>query len=255
MKRSIHLAIPGVALAVAASVAMAQTPQTPPAKPAAALPSANQVLDKYVQAVGGKAALEKLTSRVSKGTFEAPDQGAGGTVTLYAKAPNKAASVVIVANFGEIRQGFDGTVGWAQGIDGGVREMNGQELSVARRAADFRQALKLRELYPKMTVKGTEKAGSHDVYVIEADPRDGSLRRMYFDVESGLLLHNEIERDTQIGRATFTTDLEDYREVDGIKVPFTVRQTNPNVSLVIKITEVKHNVPIDDAQFAKPAAP
>jgi len=255
MRRSINLTIASLALAVMTSAAMAQTPQTPPAKPAAALPNVDQILDKYVQAVGGKAALEKLTSRVSKGTFEAPDQGAEGAVTIYAKAPNKAASVVLVANFGEIRQGFDGTVGWAQGIDGGVREMSGQELSVAKRAADFRQALKLRELYPKMTVKGTEKVGSHDAYVIEADPGDGSLRRMYFDPETGLLLRNEIERDTPMGRATFTTDLEGYKEVEGVKVPFTVRQTNPSASLLIRFTEIRHNVPIDDAQFAKPAGP
>src|SRR5712692_191780 len=256
MRRIAGLAVLSLALIVAASAtALGQAPEkTPEAKPTPAPPSVDQVLDKYVQAVGGKAAIEKLTSRVSKGTLEAPDQGVSGSIEIYAKAPNKTASIVDVPGFGQFRQGFDGSVGWADNPQTGVREMSGQELSIMKRGAEFHQVLKLRESYPKMTLKGTQKIGTRNAHVVEADPGDGTLRRMYFDTETGLLLRNEIERDSPEGRSTQQTELEDYKEVDSVKVPFIVRQSSPNLSFVVKISEVRHNVSIDDAKFAKPPA-
>ncbi len=253
MNRILYLAVFSLLLAVAPSApARAQTPQAPAPKPAAAVPTVDQVLDKYVQALGGKAAIEKLTSRVSKGTFEAP--GIEGSIEIYAKAPNKAASMVDVPGFGQVRQAFDGSVGWVDNPQVGLREMSGQELSTTKRGAEFYQVLKLREFYPKLTLKGAQKLGTRDAYLIEADPGDGSLRRMYFDTQTALLVRSDIERDTPQGRATFETELEDYKEVDGVKVPFIVRQSTPALSYAIKLTEVRHNVPVDDARFAKPAA-
>ncbi|HEX2713998.1 MAG TPA: hypothetical protein VHM88_17530 [Candidatus Acidoferrales bacterium] len=255
MTGTLRPALLSLALTLVTSVRVAaQAPQTPPEKPAAALPSVDQVLDKYVQSLGGKAAIEKLSSRVSKGTFEA-SQGVSGEIQFYSKAPNKTTLVVDLSGLGQIRQGFDGAVGWADNPQTGPREMTGQELLVAKRGAEFYQALKLRALYPKMLVQGTQKVGEHEAYLIEADPGDGSLRRMYFDTATGLMVRNEIERDTAQGRGTFETELDDYKEVDGVKLPFTVRQSNPGVSFTIKITEVQHNVPIDDSKFAMPAAP
>ena len=253
MNRIIRLAVFSLLLGIAASVpARAQAPQAPAPKPAPALPTVDQVLDKYVQALGGKASIEKLTSRVSKGTFEAP--GIEGSVEIYAKAPNKTASMVDVPAFGQVRQAFDGSVGWVDNPQAGLREMSGQELSTTKRGAEFYQVIKLQQLYPKMTLKGAQKLGAREAYMIEADPGDGSLRRMYFDTQTGLLVRSEIERDTPQGRATFDSELEDYKEVDGVKVPFTLRQSTPTLSFVIKLTEVRHNVPIDEARFAKPAA-
>lgn len=254
MRATVKPALLGLALILVTSVRVAaQAAQAPPEKPAAALPSVDQVLDKYVQSLGGKAAIEKLSSRVSKGTFEA-SQGVSGEIQFFSKAPNKTTLVVDLSGLGQIRQGFDGTVGWADNPQTGPRDMTGQELLVTKRGAEFYQAIKLRALYPKMVVQGKQKVGEHEAYLIEADPGDGSLRRMYFDTATGLLVRNEIERDTGQGRGTFETELDDYKEVDGVKLPFTVRQSNPGVSFTIKITEVRHNVPIDDSKFAKPAA-
>ncbi|MBI3669325.1 MAG: hypothetical protein HY237_06060 [Acidobacteria bacterium] len=177
-----------------------------------------------------------------------------GSFEAYAKAPNKSASVVDIPSFGAVRQGYDGAVGWAENPQQGVRELSGQELSTIKRSAEFHQVLKLHQLYPKMAVKGAEKVAERDTYLIEADPGDGSLRRMYFDTQTGLLLRNVVERDGPQGRLTFESYLEDYREAGGVKVAFTVRQTNPSASFVIKLTEVRHNVPVDDARFSKPAS-
>ena len=210
-------------------------------------PTVDQILDRFVQALGGKAAIEKQTSSVSRSSFEY--QGKSGTVEVYAKAPNKFAIFMEVPGVGQMGEGFDGSGGWIENPQTGMREKTGQELSVARRGAEFYGALRLRELYPKMTLRGGQLVGNRPAYLIEADPGDGSLRRMYFDAETGLLARNDIEYDTPQGRQTFNWFFEDYREVDGVKVPFTRRQSN----FTYKVTEVLHDVPIDNAKFAKPS--
>jgi hypothetical protein len=238
--------------------AAAQEPKAPAGKPApaapAATPTVDQILQKYVDAVGGKAAIEKVTSRAAKGSFDVEGQEVSGTIETYAKAPNKSVSIVDIPGFGQVRQGFDGTSGWVSNPQG-MHVMEGQELSVARRTAELHQILKLREMYPNMTLKGKEKVGDRETYVIEADPSDGSLRRMYIDTETSLLLRNDIERDTPMGRTTSESYLSDYREADGVKFPFSLRQVNPGITFVVKLTELKHNVPGEDSRFAQPSTP
>jgi zinc protease len=253
MRKIARVGMLAVALAAIPTVQAANQEQKAAASKLApvSLPTVDQILDKYVRALGGKSAIEKLTSRVSKGTFDIPALGVIGSFEAYAKAPNKSASVVDIPSFGQIRQGFDGKVGWAGNPQQGLRELSGQELGTAMRSAEFHQVLKFHQLYAKMTVKGAEKVGERDTYVIEADPGDGSLRRMYFDSLTGLLVRNVIERDGPQGRLTFESYPEDYREVGGIKVPFVLRQNNPDVSFVITMTEIQHNVPVDDARFSK----
>src|SRR5437870_13266315 len=97
-----------LSLLIAVTAFAQGTPRKPAAdaKPAAKLPTVDQVLDKYVQAIGGKAAVEKATTRVAKGSFEIPAFGATGTAEIYAKAPNKAATIVTVAGYGTVQEVF-----------------------------------------------------------------------------------------------------------------------------------------------------
>jgi outer membrane lipoprotein-sorting protein len=223
------------------------------AKTADALPTADQILDKFVKAIGGKAAVEKVTSRVSKGTFEIPAMGASGTVEMYGKAPNKNLVVVNIPGYGVVQQGYNGTVAWAQEPTSGLRELSGPELASAKRDAEFHADIKFKELYPKMTVKGKDKVADRDVYVIEATPSEGSPVKLYFDAESGLLVRTDREAETPQGKLPVEIYLENYKEVDGIKMPFTVRQITPAISFTIKIDEVKNNAPVEDTKFNKPS--
>ncbi|MGA9183965.1 MAG: hypothetical protein WBZ32_01595, partial [Candidatus Acidiferrales bacterium] len=94
----------------------------------ASLPTADQVLDKYVQAIGGRAAWEKLHSRTSLGTIEIPTMNLSGTVMVHEKAPNSMLLVVILSG-NSFRQGFDGTVAWSDDPQNGVQVKSGQELT------------------------------------------------------------------------------------------------------------------------------
>ena len=228
-------------------------PKPADAKPADAMPTIDQILDKFVQALGGKAAIEKLTSRVSKGNFEIPAMGAGGPIEMYAKAPNKNLVIINIPGFGTIQQGFNGTVAWAQEPTSGLRELSGAELASAKRDAEFYADIKFKEMYSKMTVKGKEKVGEKEAYVVEAIPTEGAPQKIYFDTQSGLVLRQDREVESPQGKMPVEVYLEDYKEVDGIKLPFTVKQVTPSISFTIKIQEIKHNVPVDDAKFNKPS--
>lgn len=241
-----HIVAAALALILLTAPAFAQEP---------AAPTADQILEKYVTALGGRAAIEKITSRVARGSWEAKQgtQVAMGEIELFAKAPNKNGFVLDVDFFGKVRRGFNGTAGWSENPNTGLVDTAGEELESQRREAVFHQALKLRELFPKMTVKGKEKVGERDAWVIEAEPASGRPRKLFFDVESGLLLQSSTQRETQQGVITTSAIFEDYREVDGVKVAFTIKQENPTFPSVIKLADVKHNVPVDDARFEKPA--
>lgn len=266
MKRTITILLFSAIMAVGAFAQEKPKPETKPtetkqpaaqAKPAeqmTAMPTADQIIEKYVQAIGGKAAIEKVTSRVTKGTIEIPAMGANGTTESYAKAPNKFVNVADISGLGAFQQGYTGTVAWSQDPFSGLRDLTGAELSMVKREAELHGDLKIKEHYPKLVVKGKEKVGEREAYVLEGTTAEGSIEKLYFDTQTGLILRKDSEVDSPMGKVPTEFYLEDYREVDGLKMPFTIRQSNPNVTFTIKITDVKHNVAIDDAKFNKPAA-
>jgi zinc protease len=216
-------------------------------------PSVDDILARYVAALGGRAAISKHTTRISKGTLELVGVTLDGTAESYSKAPNKFLSMINIPGYGEVRRCFDGQSGWISGPDTGIQPLAGQDLSSTQRDAVFYQSLELKKTYPQMALKGKEDVGTWPAYVIEASSSDGSVRHMYFDVSSGLLIRADEDSISPQGRDTIQFFFEDYRDVDGVKQPFTVRQVHGKVSFIVRLTEVKWDEPIDDAKFAKPA--
>jgi outer membrane lipoprotein-sorting protein len=241
-----------LAILLAASSAGGQTEVKPSASAGLALPTVDEVVDKFANAVGGKEAHEKLSSRLSKGTFDLPAMGASGSIEIHAKAPNKVITIIDIPGFGVISRGYDGTTAWNQDPQTGLRELTGNELALQKREADFFRAVKLKELYPKRELKGKEKVGEREAYVVEAVPSEGGPVKMYFDTENSLLTKIEMNVETPQGTIDVQTMLGDYKEVDGVKLPFAIRQVAGALDFVIKFQEVKHNVPIDDEKFKKP---
>jgi hypothetical protein len=217
----------------------------------AAQPTIDQLLDKAITALGGRAAMEKVTSRTGKGTVEIPDAGMSGSIMVYEKAPNMNAVVVDIAGM-QIRQAFDGAVAWEDNPQTGMREKTGVELAQAKREATFNPELKMKQLYPKMTVRGREKVGAADAWVVDAVPAEGTPVVFFFDAESGLPLRMDSTQDTPQGAMQIQAYLEDYRVVDGVRVAHTLRQVTPMFTMTMRLTEVKHNVTLDDKMFKKP---
>ncbi|HVY69683.1 MAG TPA: hypothetical protein VHH73_07115 [Verrucomicrobiae bacterium] len=221
----------------------------------AELPGVDEILAKYVTAIGGKDAVLKINSRLVKGSFEMPAMGLKGTADIYAKAPDKSLMVMTVPGFGVLQQGYNGTVGWAQDPLQGVRNLEGLELAMLKRTVDFHRDIRLKDAYPKMIVTGKAKVGEADTYMIEATPPEGSPEKLYFDAQTGLLLRSDFDFEGPQGKLTIETYFENYQSADGVKLPRIMRQVNPAFSIVTKIDEVKSNVSIADSKFDKPKPP
>src|SRR5215475_450834 len=156
------------------------------------MPTVDQILDRYVQAIGGAAAHRKLTSRIMMMTLVIEDSNVTVSFESYAQAPNKQVQIgqVKLGNgieF-EISRGFNGATGWSLNVtEGGFRELIGTELAAEKRAADFYWDIRLKEIYPKMALLGQAPVRDHTAYCIEATPTEGSHEKWFFDLQTGLL--------------------------------------------------------------------
>lgn len=218
------------------------------------LPTVEQVLAKYTQAIGGEAAFKKLTSRVMKGSQIGADGNAMPFET-YQVAPDKLATIM-TGKQGAMMTGYNGTIGWQKGPRG-QRQMSGGQLEAMKLAADFYSDLKLKESYPNLTVAGREKIGDRETYVLVSKPSATRTHKLYFDSQTGLLVRILDILHTMLAPVPTQQDFDDYREVDGVKMPFIIRLSpvQPQDAWTRKYAEIKHNVTVDEARFTMPPAP
>ena len=228
----------------------AGSPQASPS-PRPAGPTADQILDKYLAALGGQQAIDKMKTLVMKGTYT----GVAGTEISYEVdlvAPDK---FHINAGGGTIERGFDGKAGWQKNAQG-VTELTNPVLDDLRSMFSFYRNIKIKEQFTQMRV-ARERIGDRDAYVIAARAADNHRERLSFDAETGLMLRRIIYMDSPIGVIPYQVDYEDYRDVDGVKLPFLVRvaAVEPGFISTRKYTEIKLNAPVDDSKFKMPETP
>ncbi|HXJ93999.1 MAG TPA: c-type cytochrome [Terriglobia bacterium] len=214
-------------------------------------PGADVILDKYVQAIGGEEALHKITTRVEKGSLLGMGPGTM-PVEVFAKAPDARVTVVHTPR-GENVTAFNGQTGWMSGF-GPPRPITGGELDNEKRNADFYFASDIKQSFKQISNARPDKVDDHDVYLLMARSPGRPPVRFYFDKESGLLLREVRYVETPLGRNPSQVDYADYRDVDGVKIPFKWTIARPGGRFTIQIDQVQQNVPIDESKFAQPAA-
>ncbi len=229
----------------------AAPPPAPGPRPAQAnLPTYDQIIDKYLQAIGNSAAYEKLKSRVMRGSMV---DSKGGTfpVEVYQASPDKIVTITTLPD-GIAAQGFNGAIGWVSDPSDSA-ELKGLELAQIKRAADIARALKIKEESLSPRVSGKVTVGEREAYLVSARA-DGQRVQLYFDLQTGLLLRRVVSGSTILGSFPEQTDFDDYREVDGVKLPFKTRYSTPNpaAGTSIEFKEITHNVPVDDTKFNPP---
>ncbi|MGO9270210.1 MAG: c-type cytochrome [Terriglobia bacterium] len=222
-----------------------------PGTPPPALPTADQILDKYVQAIGGADALQKISSRIEKGSIAVGDHKT--PVEVYSKAPDKRATVTHMPN-GESVTAYDGHVGWLTGR-GGPREMSPTETEAFKLDADFYLPIHMKKIFNQLRVRPPEKIGDSEAYQVVGLRQGQPPVRFYFDEQSGLLVREVRYAQTPLGRMPTQIDYADYRDSDGVKVICRWTLARPGGRFTIQIDQVQQDVPVDDAKFAEPAAP
>jgi len=240
---------------LAAGVCFAQAPtEKRPGdapKPSAAeekLPSAEAVLDKLVEATGGEAAIKKINTRVSKGTYkQGPDKA---NITIYEAAPNKSLHIIELPEGQKIEQGTNGEVYWTQSPMG-VQISDKEEAALAARQGDIHLPATWRRHYKSAETAGIETVGGNPAYKLIMTPQEGQPDVWYVDQKSNLLLRWDMSAGGGMGLIGMY--YEDYRKVDDVMVPFTQRATSP-MPLAVTFTSVEHNVDIPKERFELPAA-
>ena len=228
-------------------------PEAASAKPASAL-TVDEVITRYTRAIGGESAIENLKSLVSVGKLITTNRmTAPVTVSLeiYRQPPSKFLIVTTSPHVTSYK-GFNGAVGWEKD-DHGQRVVEGEDLSQLKHDADFFKYLKLRESYPGMRVLGKEKIGDREAYVVGATSRDNSREKLYFDAATGLLVRRYLTFKTALGSIPEVTDFDDYKEVGGVKLPFTISWSRSPFTSTQKFAEIRVNAPVDEEKFEMPA--
>src|SRR5215813_235525 len=229
---------------------------SPQASPGAtpALPPADEIFNKYAAALGGQAAIDKLKSRTAKGTVTQAN-GNSFQFELYQSGPDKFYLTVTTPQ-GTLERGFNGQVGWEKTARG-VREITGAELANFRASNTLFSLIKLKEQYARPPRVRRDRINDRDVYVLDGVMADGKRLRLSFDATSGLLVRRATILTTMIGNIPDQVDLEDYREIDGVKFPFTARSSTievGNPTSTRTFSEMKLNAAVDDSKFKMPPA-
>jgi len=209
--------------------------------------SAADVLERYLAVVGGDAAVRSIRSREIIGRVVTPAGEA--PMRIVEAAPNRFIRIIDSPAGGRSENGFDGTVAWTRNKRG-VQVVEGPPVGMMTRELAIYRPAEMASMYGSLGTPRLDTLEKRAVNVIEARSRDGIVETLYFDRETGLLNG----WDVVINETKIHNMLEDYRTVDGIRVPFKVRRSRPDFSWSEVTDTVRHNIPVDESNFAKPAA-
>jgi outer membrane lipoprotein-sorting protein len=219
-------------------------------------PTVDSILAKHVEAIGGKAALEKVHSRRVQFKVESETTG-NSEGEIFAQIPDRQRSHIDLGAGGVIDEGFDGTVAWVKNPWQGLRVKTGDELAKVKRDARFYRELNYKSAYPDIAYKGIEKVGDEEAWLLESKPTPTSKEKFWFSTRTALLLRQESQYEGPNGPVTLNVLPQDYKTFDNLKFPGAMKLTfsngNQEFEFTMKFTAVKHNVDIDSAKFAKPA--
>jgi photosynthetic reaction center cytochrome c subunit len=217
-------------------------------------PSADQILDKYIQALGGAQRVAAVTSFAGKGTYQGYAELEKSPIEITAKAPGQRATIIHTSN-GDWTTTYDGRTGWVAepGRPVPLLELTGQFLEAVKVDADLAFPARIKQSFTQWRVGYPTMINDHEVEVLQGSSGGNFLVKLYFDKESGLLVRQVRYTNSPVGLNPTQIDYMDYRDVSGVKMPFRWMTTWTDGKASTELGEIKVNTPIADAQFAKPA--
>lgn len=241
MKRSFRIAAPAL-------VAVALTPLFA----ADTLPKAETILDKVVEAMGGKAAYAKIHSMVLTGNMEVKGIGMKGSLISYHSAPSSLYVEVKIEGIGTIRDGSDGKIAWEISAFQGPRLKDGDEKAFALREADMTAAENWRKYFKEVVTQGIEQVDGKDCYKLLMTPNEGSPETQYIDKATYLPAKLTMTMKGPMGEIPMETVMGEYRKQGDLLVPFKAVQKAAGQEINITFDTVKFNVDIPKEKFDTP---
>jgi len=230
---------------------------------AASAQTADDIIEKGIVAGGGREALAKVTSRVTTGTMTVTTPGGdvAGTIEVVNQAPNKTQTIITLdlsamgAGKMTIDQRFDGTNGYASNSMQGETPVTSSQIDTQRNAIFPSPFLDYKERGTKIELTGKEKIGDTDAYLLLVTPAKGPTSRLWMDATTYLPVKTTTTVETaEVGTVEQTMVMSDFRQVDGITMPFKFVGSSAVQTFTVVVTKVEHNVNVDPARFAKPAS-
>jgi hypothetical protein len=175
-------------------------------------------------------------------------------IDVYAKDPEKRISLTHIPE-GDSVTAFNGKEGWLGSPGRPVHEMHGSDLDSAAIDADLHLATHLKGMFTDIKTRGSEKVADRQAYVVVGRREGKTPIELYFDADSGLLLRLVRYGETALGWMPTQIDYADYREANGVKVPYQWTLARPNGRFTIRINEMEQNGPVDETKFIKPQNP
>lgn len=224
-------------------VARTERPKQPETKP-----TVDRILNKYAEALGGKANLAKINSRWIKASRVEPD-GASEPEEIWQKSNKLLISTTYPKAV--VTETFDGSTVWKRANENAI-PLKSDEIEQIRRNAELFGSADLKAVYAKMEFGAVDRVNEREVYLIRATTAGGERERLYFDRETGLLIRRAASVPTILGNFVYQVDYSDYKDFGGVKLPAMTRFAVPNISWTRKILEVKNNAPVADTKFNSP---
>lgn len=217
------------------------------------LPSGRAVIDRHIEAVGGRPAILAHTSMRMAGTVSFPANGISGSLEAFAAKPNRALVRMNIAGIGEASEGVDGDIAWSLSPMFGPMLAQGKELEQKKFDADFYAELRSNERYKSATTVEKTTFEGRPSYRVSLIRHDGSEEMEYYDVENGLRTGREFSRDMAMGTLKVTQISTDYRKFGDLMHPATVKINAMGVQQVLTISSVEYDK-VDPSVFEPPAA-
>jgi photosynthetic reaction center cytochrome c subunit len=218
--------------------------------------SADQILDKYIQAIGGAQRLAGISSFVAKGTYQGYAEVNKSPIEIMAKAPRQRVTIIHTSN-GDWTTTYDGRTGWVAepGRPVPLLELTGEFLEAVKADADLAFPGRIKESLSPWRVGFSTSINDRDVEVVQGNSGGSFPVKLYFDKETGLLVRQVRYTNSPVGLNPTQIDYSDYREVSGVKMPFRWTTTWTDGRAVTELAEIQANAAIEAAKFGKPAAP
>lgn len=235
------------------SAKTSRTPQVTAKNSADALPAARSILDRHIEAIGGREAVLSHTSSHATGTMSVPAAGMSGTLEVFAAAkPNRVVVKITLGGVGEVMEGFDGTNAWSLSPMTGAMVVQGKQLEEKKFDAEFYGELHQTDRYESMkTVEKTMFEG-RPCYKVSLVRRGGAEDFEFYDVGTGLKAGSINTRETPMGTITTTSVETDYRKFGNVLQSTTLKQSAMGVQQVFTIANLEYDT-VDPSVFEPPA--